>query len=249
MKKSFLILYFLAFIFLNKEVLAINQNDILINEVAWMGNTNSANDEWIELFNNTESAINLDGWVLKSDDGTPEIKLLGSITPNSFYLLERTNDDSIPNIKADKVYSGALSNSGENLILYDDKLNVIDRASFASGWTFGNKDIKQTMERANLTSWQTSKNPNGTPQEKNSSGAIKIVKTTSRVDKSLLKTEKSDNKTSVSTTASLDNSQKLIDNIINNQKDGLSSWALFLIIGGIILIMGTCIIFWKLKSK
>ena len=36
--------------------------DVVISEIAWMGTTASSNDEWIELYNNTSSAIDFAGW-------------------------------------------------------------------------------------------------------------------------------------------------------------------------------------------
>jgi len=54
---------------------------VVINEVAWAGTQCSANDEWIELYNNTSEAIDLTGWVLKAVDGSPIITLQGIISP------------------------------------------------------------------------------------------------------------------------------------------------------------------------
>ena len=107
-------------------VLGANPLDVAINEIAWMGTEASYNDEWIELYNNTDFSINLVGWVLKAGDGSPEINLTGIISAKSFYLLERTDDYSVPGISADQIYTGALGNSGENLELYDSSGNLID---------------------------------------------------------------------------------------------------------------------------
>ncbi len=144
---------------------------IIISEIAWMGTTASPNDEWIELYNNTGFSVNLNNWVLKSVDDTPKIKLTGVILPNGFYLLERTDDTTLPNIIADQIYTGALGNTGENLELYDGSGILIDRVDNSNGWTAGDNSTKQTMERAGHQSWQTSQNPGGTPKEKNSEKA------------------------------------------------------------------------------
>lgn len=149
---------------------------MVINEIAWMGTINSANDEWIELYNNTENFINLDGWILKSDDRTPEIKLTGTVPAKSFYLLERTDDKTIPGIMADLIYKGALGNNGENLKLYDASGILIDEVNCQDGWFGGDNATKQTMERISpsvsgndSSNWQASVNPGGTPKTKNSS--------------------------------------------------------------------------------
>jgi hypothetical protein len=156
-------------------IFAANPLKVMINEVAWMGTKISYNDEWLELYNNTGNPINLDGWQLVAQDGTPKINLSGIIPANGFYLLERTDDNTVPEISADQVYTGALGNSGENLGLYDNSGNLIDSLNCASGWFAGNNKTWQTMERKDsqvegniVDNWQTSQNPDGTPRAKNS---------------------------------------------------------------------------------
>lgn len=108
---------------------------IRINEIAWQGYQGDANNEWIELYNEGSESINLDGWLLQSADGTPSINLSGStINAGQYFLLERTDDTTVPNITADKIYSGALGNEGENLILKNQDGTTISSANFSSGW-------------------------------------------------------------------------------------------------------------------
>jgi hypothetical protein len=116
----------------------------IINEVAWMGTTVDANDEWMELHNPTANAINLTGWKLKAIDGTPSISLSGMIDPGGFYLVERTDDNSVPGIKANLIYTGALSNTGETLQLVDPQNNVQDTIT---AWHAGEVTSRATMER------------------------------------------------------------------------------------------------------
>ena len=168
--------FFFLILFVPLSVKASNPLDIVVNELAWMGTTHSPNDEWMELYNNTENPINLDGWRLVAQDGTPKINISGTIPANGFYLLERTNDETVPGISADKIYTGALSNSGENLKLYDNLNNVIDEVNCSAGWFTGlGKPEYKTMERKNpqlsdsdSSNWQTSQNSGGTPNSKNS---------------------------------------------------------------------------------
>lgn len=167
-------LVFLFFLFFPLLVKATNSLDVVINEIAWMGTEISYSDEWIELYNNTNQTINLEGWVLKAKDGNPTIELAGKIRPNDFYLLERTGDDTLPNILADQIYTGALDNKGEKLELYDNLGNLIDPVDCSSGWFAGDNKTKQTMERSRVRpgsdpdNWQTSENPGGTPKSENS---------------------------------------------------------------------------------
>lgn len=168
-KLSPFLLTALALIFYSCPISAATQSDIIINEIAWMGNENSANDEWIELKNNTSLDIKLDGWFLKTSDGKIKVHLTGKIPANGFYLLERTDDSSLPGLAADFIYKGSLSNKGQTLeLLYNN--GMIDRAEFNSKWPAGDNSTKQTMERTAGYKWQTSKNPGGTPKAENSEG-------------------------------------------------------------------------------
>ncbi len=146
-----------------------SSNDIVINEIAWTGTTNSANDEWIELYNPTTQEIDLTGWTLTATDGTPNITLEGILAANGYFLLERTDDSSAPNVIADQIYTGALGNSGEKLELRDDQNNLIDSVDCSDSWLTGDNSTKQTMERTE-SGWQTSQDVGGTPKTQNSTG-------------------------------------------------------------------------------
>ena len=153
----------------------INTLPIVINEIAWMGTETAYQDEWIELYNNTNVSLSLDGWTLKAGDGMPEINLTGTIAPRSFYLSERTDDETVPGIPADQIYTGSLGNDGEDLAIYDKSANLIDRVDCSAGWFGGDNSTKQTMERKNPSlpgnnseNWATSNSPGGTPKSQNS---------------------------------------------------------------------------------
>jgi hypothetical protein len=167
---------FLLFL-LAAPILAANPLDIVINEIAWMGTNNSPRDEWIELYNNSFSPININGWKLKSDDGTPEITLEGKIPAKGFFLLERTDETTLIDIKSDLIYKGNLNNNGEHLKLFDSKEKIIDEIDCSDDWFRGDNKTKRTMERKDaLTSgnnpenWQNSQDTGGTPKSKNSPG-------------------------------------------------------------------------------
>ena len=161
-------------------ILADESSKVVINEIAWMGTKESYNNEWIELYNNSETSVNLDGWILKTNDGSPEIELTGRISAKSFYLLERTDDETVASILADQIYKGGLANKGEYLKLFDEQGNLIDEVECSDGWFAGDNKTKQTMERSvevklQQPHWQTSQNPGGTPKKQNSQLAEEAV--------------------------------------------------------------------------
>ena len=164
------------FLFIN-QVEACSALGVVINEIAWMGTEISYNDEWIELYNNTGQDVNLEGWTIIAQDGTPTINLSGTIPNYSFFLLERTDDTTVFNVTADQTYTGSLGNTGEYLKLFDSQDNLIDEINCDEGWFAGDNSSKQTMERksflaAATDNWQTSENPGGTPKAKNTAGYI-----------------------------------------------------------------------------
>lgn len=177
MKKKIQIV--LLFIFLFSLISACSDNDsVVINEIAWMGTTTSANDEWIELYNPNSSAVNMTDWILQAVDGKPKIILNGTISPRGYFLLERGNDQTIKNIVADMIYgdSQILSNSGEELSLFNSKGDLVDKVN---KWFAGNSKKRATMERKsanqsgiNATNWSDSVSSYeggfGTPKAKNS---------------------------------------------------------------------------------
>lgn len=121
--------------------------DVVINEVAWMGTSTSANDEWVELLNTSASPIDLTGWTLAANDGTPSISLSGSIPAGSHFLLERTDDTTVPSVPADLIYTGALGNDGEQLFLRDETSAVIDEVDSSAGWFSGQAEARVPMLR------------------------------------------------------------------------------------------------------
>ena len=151
-------------------------SSVVINEIAWMGTTSSYNDEWIELYNHSDQDIDLTGWTLSSEDGSPSIELSGILPAKEYYILERTDDNTLPDVTADLIFSGNLSNSGEVLNLNDASLNIVDSVD---AWHAGDNTSKASMERidpeisgTNSTNWYTSDqqfaNGLGTPGTRNS---------------------------------------------------------------------------------
>lgn len=129
-----------------------NTNDILINEVFWSGSSLSTADEWVELYNNTGSPIDLTGWTLEgAGSGSDAVELSGSLDSGSYFLLTNYSTDKSnisDSIISDQVDSSiSLNNSGEQLILKDVHGKVIDLTP-VEAWVAGDNDInKVSMQR------------------------------------------------------------------------------------------------------
>jgi len=151
-------------------------NKIIINEVAWMGTLVSSDNEWIELKNITAKEINLEGWQLQDKD--QQIKIIFSkkdvISPNGFYLLERSKEETVPAVQSDKIYTGRLSNKDEALYLFGPDCQLEDKVEAFPSWPAGDNFSKKTMERKGDFSWQTSQE-GGTPKKENSQGELVIT--------------------------------------------------------------------------
>jgi len=90
--------------------------DILINEL--LPAPSSGNKEWIELYNDTDSPIDLSGWMLLNKEGSKysTTTLSGTIDPDDFLVAE----DIV----------GSLNNSGDEVILKDPTGQIISQTSY-----------------------------------------------------------------------------------------------------------------------
>ena len=139
---------------------------VVINEVAWGGTEASAFDEWVELYNRTEEPISLSNFVMYSSDMSPYIPLSGTISGESYFLIERTNDTTVSTVTADLVttFSGddgsGLSNDGDALTLayiYGGATTTVDSMPTCPGgntaWCDGSSfsGDRKTMERYSVS--------------------------------------------------------------------------------------------------
>ncbi|MCR4275112.1 MAG: lamin tail domain-containing protein [Candidatus Campbellbacteria bacterium] len=134
----------------------VTNAQIIINEIAWMGTTVSANDEWIELYNTGAESVSLSGWKLWAQDEDPKITLSGEIPTGGYFLLERTDDESVLGVSAGVIYTGGLGNTGETLELFDASGAVVDSAIGATNWSLGGDNTaKNTPQRQADNLWIT----------------------------------------------------------------------------------------------
>ncbi len=167
-----------------------SRRSIIINEIAWSGTAASTSDEWIELYNPSTATIDISGWTLKSASGSINISLSGTIKAGEYFLLERDDNNTVSDVTADQIYTGALSDSGEVLVLRDGSNNFIDSANDENDGTWPKGSASPSygsMERQGTTAeldkvWVTNignpkngKDANnglitGTPRKVNSKG-------------------------------------------------------------------------------
>ncbi len=126
--------------------LASEESSVLISEVAWSGTQANWADEWVELMNPTDKVIDLDGWTLSWEGVTVHLgeEKENTITvanktlkPGEAFLLERSDDDTVSSVKADVIYKGSLSNSGEKLVLKNTEGEKVQVIEGKDGWMAG----------------------------------------------------------------------------------------------------------------
>jgi len=126
--------------------------DIIINEVYWSGSTNSTEDQWVELYNNSSNIVNLTGWTLNgAGEGDTSVTLSGTLGVGEYLLLSKyvtTNSaisDSISSNLVEPLLN--LDTSGELLQLYDLHNDLIDTTP-SGNWAAGENTVqKRSMER------------------------------------------------------------------------------------------------------
>ena len=174
MKKLISILFFLT---VPSFLQAANPLDIVINEVAWMGQIKSPRQEWIELYNNKNRKIDISGWKLKNAGAKGQTLKIskGQVPSKRFFLIcakEMTDCDFIA--KGLSLANDYQKNG--QLILEDQTGNIIDKTPEAKSkkWPSGSVKTRQTMERKNpesqgefLDNWLESRAPGGTPKSQN----------------------------------------------------------------------------------
>lgn len=128
LRKLFLSLCLFALLGVQIWSVAADQSpSLVINEIAYRGTAASTADEWIELYNTSSDTIDLNGWQLFINS-TP-VGLSGSVSPYSYYLLERSDDQTIADIPADKIFSTSLSDTGAVLQIKNPSGQIIDQVS------------------------------------------------------------------------------------------------------------------------
>lgn len=126
---------------------------VVINEIAWAGTSVSyPNDEWFELYNSTDSAIDITNWKIVVGGNVLFLKKVNnsSIPAHGYMLFEKQRDETIREITADSIYSDvAFRDSGDSIQLFDSSGAVVDEVDFSAGWP--EYDRKLPVERKVFT--------------------------------------------------------------------------------------------------
>ena len=150
-------------------------NDIIINEIMYQPNGNEP--EWVELFNRTDSKINIKNWRFADKTSKPVITDSTCFVASKEYLI--LTDDSEILLYHDfsspiKVFNlPSLNNKGDNLKLYDSLGRVIDSVNYCSVWGGGNgyslERISTETASNDSSNWKTSQSKSfSTPGKINS---------------------------------------------------------------------------------
>jgi len=130
---------------------------VLINEIAWMGTTESYLCNWIEFYNTGDSPVDLEDWTFRIND---TVRAFvdgegggGTVIPaGGYFVLERvTNTCPNPVPESDDWYLafGNLPNSGATLTLLRPDESVADEVIGGVDWenVGGDNETKQTAQR------------------------------------------------------------------------------------------------------
>ena len=123
--------------------LTYSDQGIVITEV--MANPASVSDsygEWFEIFNTTDSTIDVHGWSIKDLDGDEHQLLTDETTipilAGEYFVLAKNGDQSQNGgVNVDYVYNGySLSNSYDEVILLDAAGAIVDEVHYSNSWPF-----------------------------------------------------------------------------------------------------------------
>jgi len=178
MTKIFLLTLFLFF-----DLLLFSQHNVVINEIMYNPSPEQGEDdyyEFIELFNPTDSNIDISGWVLYEavDYTFPQ----STVIEAGHYIVISSTPDTLVRIHSSIVVygpfdQGKLNNGGERLQLRDFDLKIIDEVEYndeypwtmlADGKGHSLELLDAKLNNSQAENWFASKNAGGTPGRENS---------------------------------------------------------------------------------
>ena len=124
-------------------LIAASSPTLLISEVLYDPLGTEPNEEWIEIFNNASSPIELTDWTISDNMSTDVISPTVTIPVGGCIVIAASEDfyTSYPDFTgaivfiADGKLGNGLGNAGDRLILKDDEGTVIDQMSYGTDTT------------------------------------------------------------------------------------------------------------------
>ncbi len=137
---------------------------VVISEIAWMGDARAENGsycEWVELFNSGTEAVSVSEWTLSFN--TTNVLITGnvSIPAGGFFVIERYTENACPDpVLGVSDFGGSfgngLPNGGATLILKDASDAEVDKVTGGENWSIGgSNETKQTAQRTVSGVWVT----------------------------------------------------------------------------------------------
>ena len=137
---------------------SVSAGDVVINEIAWMGTTASASDEWIEFYNTTGSSIDIANWSIYGADNGVTLNFSDAdgntttIIPAGGYLIYANDSAVFSSGATENIWDATIDmlNSSGQLILYSGPNATgvtVDTANDAGTWFAGTSTGYITMER------------------------------------------------------------------------------------------------------
>jgi len=97
--------------------------------------------EWFEIFNSTDTSININGWVIKDLDD--DYHIIGSegldviIEPGEYFVMARNDDQGLNGgISVGYRYSNFTLSNDDEVILTDSSGTILDQVHYTSSWTY-----------------------------------------------------------------------------------------------------------------
>ncbi len=134
----------------------IAKGAVVINEIMYDLDGSDSGKEWIEVFNNNDTAVDLTNWKFFEAETNHKLTLIqgGSSIPAHGYAIIAdnsgnflTDNPGFSGILFDSTFS--LSNTGESLALKDGDSNIIDELTYNSSW--GANDDGNSLQRKSAT--------------------------------------------------------------------------------------------------
>lgn len=110
------------------------QAQIVITEILYNIPGSGENEEYVELYNNTASPINLTGYQMRDNSSTAIDLTFGNVTiaANDYFIIAKDSLIFLAQygFSPDYSWTAGLNNGGDDVILYDDLGNIIDSVGY-----------------------------------------------------------------------------------------------------------------------